>query len=86
MYGVIAGIKGGVRAGVAAGEIAVRGTVLAGNVVAGAPTYAWQSASKVRSFVRLAAVQAEAALDPVAPKTRSAVKSKGGFGPQKLKL
>ena len=30
--------------------------------------------------------QAEAALDPVAPKTRSAVKSKGGFGPQKLKL
>ena len=77
VYGVIAGIKGGVRAGVAAGEIAVRGTVLAGNVVAGAPTYAWQSASKVRSFVRLAAVQAEAALDPVAPKTRSAVKSKG---------
>ena len=86
VYGVIAGIKGGVRAGVAAGEIAVRGTVLAGNVVAGAPTYAWRSASKVRSFVRLAAVQAEAALDPVAPKTRSAVKSKGGFGPQKLKL
>ena len=54
MYGVLAGIKGGVRAGVAAGETAVRGTVLAGNVVAGAPTYAWQSASKVRSFVRLA--------------------------------
>ena len=86
VYGVMAGIKGGVRAGVAAGEIAVRGTILAGNVVVGAPTYAWRSAGKIRSFVHLATVQAEAALDPVAPKTRSAVKSKGGLGAQKLKL
>ena len=80
------GHQGWLRAGVAAGELAVRGTILAGNVVVGAPTYAWRSAGKIRSFVHLATVQAEAALDPVAPKTRSAVKSKGGLGPQKLKL
>ena len=89
VYGFLAGAKGGVRAGLAAGDLVLRGTTAAGAVLISAPTFAWRSAGKIRYFVRLATVQAEVFVDPVAPRTRAAV-SKGKFGDartsQKLKL
>ena len=86
VMGIVAGTKGGVSAGLAAGKLGVKGTVMAGKIAANAPGYAWRSAGKIRSFVKLAAVRAEAALDPVAPKTKAALKSKGGFGTRMDKM
>ena len=74
VFGFVAGAKGGLRAGLAAGNLVLRGTAAAGNAVLGAPTFAWRSAGKVRAFVRLAAVQAEVLVDPVAPRARKAVR------------
>ena len=74
VYGFLAGAKGGVRAGLAAGNLALRGTAAAGSALIGAPTFAWRSAGKVRAFVRLAAVQAEVFVDPVAPRARRATR------------
>ena len=74
VYGFLAGAKGGVRAGLAAGNLALRGTAAAGTALIGAPTFAWRSAGKVRAFVRLAAVQAEVFVDPVAPRARRATR------------
>ena len=86
VMGIVAGTKGGVSAGLAAGKLGVKGTVLAGKIAANAPGYAWRSAGKIRSFVKLAAVRAEAALDPVAPKTKATLKKKGGFGEKMDKM
>ena len=74
VFGFVAGAKGGVRAGLAAGDLVLRGTAAAGSAVLGAPTFAWRSAGKVRAFVRLAAVQAEVFVDPVAPRSRRAAR------------
>ena len=93
VYGFLAGAKGGVRAGLAAGNLALRGTAAAGTALIGAPTFAWRSAGKVRAFVRLAAVQAEVFVDPVAPRARRATRegkigqgAGGAARTQKLRL
>ena len=93
VYGFLAGAKGGVRAGLAAGNLALRGTAAAGSALIGAPTFAWRSAGKVRAFVRLAAVQAEVFVDPVAPRARRAARegklgqgAGGAARTQKLRL
>lgn len=80
LVGVMAGTRGGVAAGLAAGKIGVRGTILAGKIAANAPGYAWRSAGRIRSFVKLTALRAEATLDPVAPKTKATLKKNGGLG------
>ena len=56
-------------------------------------TFAWRSAGKVRAFVRLAAVQAEVFVDPVAPRARRAARegkigqgAGGAARTQKLRL
>ena len=74
VYGFLAGAKGGVRAGLAAGDLVLRGTAAAGSALIGAPQFAWRSAGKVRAFVRLATVQAEVFVDPVAPRARRAAR------------
>lgn len=74
VYGFLAGAKGGVRAGLAAGDLVLRGTAAAGSALIGAPQFAWKSAGKVRAFVRLATVQAEVFVDPVAPNARRAAR------------
>jgi hypothetical protein len=74
VYGFLAGAKGGVRAGLAAGDLVLRGTAAAGSALIGAPQFAWRSAGKVRAFVRLATVQAEVFVDPVAPNARRAAR------------
>jgi len=86
VYGIVQGVKGGARAGLAAGDLVVKGTMTAGRVAAAAPLYAWRSAGKIRSFVHLATVRAEATFDPVAPKTRTVIKKTGGLQPRKDKL
>jgi hypothetical protein len=80
VMGIVAGTKEGVSAGLAAGKLGVKGTVLAGRIAVNAPGYAWRSAGKIRSFVKLTAVRAEAVFDPVAPKTKAALRKNGGFG------
>jgi hypothetical protein len=74
VYGFLAGAKGGVRAGLAAGDLVLRGTAAAGSALITAPQFAWRSAGKVRAFVRLATVQAEVFVDPVAPNARRAAR------------
>jgi hypothetical protein len=65
------GAQGGVSAGLVAGKLGVRGTMLAGKIAVNSPGFAWRSAGKIRSFVHLTALRAEAALDPVAPHTKA---------------
>ena len=51
--------------------------MLAGKTAASAPGYVWRTTGRIRSFVKLVSVQAEAALDPVAPKGKGAGGAEG---------
>ena len=77
LFGIVGATKAGLGASVAATKLGVKGTVLAGKTAASAPGYVWRTTGRIRSFVKLVSVQAEAALDPVAPKLKSTLRSDG---------
>jgi len=77
LFGIVGATKVGLGASVAATKLGVKGTVLAGKTAASAPGYVWRTTGRIRSFVKLVSVQAEAALDPVAPKLKSTLRSDG---------
>jgi hypothetical protein len=77
LFGIVGATKAGLGASVAATKLGVKGTVLAGKTAASAPGYVWRTTGRIRSFVKLVSVQAEAALDPVAPKLKSTLRTDG---------
>lgn len=77
LFGIVGATRAGLGAGAAATRLGVKGTVLAGKTAASAPGYVWRTTGRIRSFVKLVTVQAEAALDPVAPKVKRALHEDG---------
>ena len=77
LFGIVGATRAGLGAGAAATRLGVKGTVLAGKTAASAPGYVWRTTGRIRSFVKLVTVQAEAALDPVAPKLKRALHEDG---------
>ena len=77
LFGIVGATRAGLGAGVAATRLGVKGTVLAGKTAASAPGYVWRTTGRIRSFVKLVTVQAEAALDPVAPKVKKTLHEVG---------
>jgi len=77
LFGIVGATRAGLGAGVAATRLGVKGTVLAGKTAASAPGYVWRTTGRIRSFVKLVTVQAEAALDPVAPKVKKTLHEDG---------
>ena len=85
--------RAALRARGATGSTNTSACTAAGSALIGAPTFAWRSAGKVRAFVRLAAMQAEVFVDPVAPRARRAARegkigqgAGGAARTQKLRL
>ena len=83
LFGIVGATRAGLGAGMAATRLGVKGTVLAGKTAASAPGYVWRTTGRIRSFVKLVTVQAEAALDPVAPKLKQTL-NKDGKLPSKV--
>ena len=77
LFGIVGATRAGLGAGAAATRLGVKGTVLAGKTAASAPGYVWRTTGRIRSFVKLVTVRAEAALDPVAPKLKRALQEDG---------
>jgi len=77
LFGIVGATRAGLGAGAAATRLGVKGTVLAGKTAASAPGYVWRTTGRIRSFVKLVTVRAEAALDPVAPKLKRALHEDG---------
>jgi len=77
LFGIVGATRAGLGAGAAATRLGVKGTVLAGKTAASAPGYVWRTTGRIRSFVKLVTVRAEAALDPVAPKRKRGLHEDG---------